>query len=238
LRLPPRHYPAVHPRREIRTPSLQEETPRTESLQLTSFQVHPWQHPISGWRLSPRIANPLVECLGWWVATVCSRHANQPPHPRFRRLRPGWQRGWCRVGQPSSNHPPFRSPSVLGLPLSGLFGHLWDGCHDDRRLFLTSNTASGIPVRVIEARNAPHPVSPTSGTRRPEAPYHRQVPSCAQWACALDRTIEPPLLPGFATEATASGRRSRLYPRAARLPRAPVVHRASSATHRLSASAT
>lgn len=67
-----------------RTLGLQEETPRTESLQLTGFQVHPWQHCISGWRLSPHLANPLIERLGWWVATVCSRRANQPPHHRFR----------------------------------------------------------------------------------------------------------------------------------------------------------
>jgi hypothetical protein len=161
-----------------RTSGLQEETSRTKSLQLTGFQVHPWQHCNSGWRLSPHVANPRIERLGWWVATVCSRRANQPPHHRFRRVRPGWQRGWCRVGQPPSKHPPFRSPSVLGLPLSGLFGHLWDGCLDDRRLLLTSNAASSIPVRFVEARNASCPVSPTSGTRRPKAPYHRQVPSC------------------------------------------------------------
>jgi hypothetical protein len=182
LRLPQHHYPAVHPRREIRTQSLREEMPRTESLQLTGFQVHPWRHSTSGWRLSPPVANPLIERLEWWVATVCSRHANQPPHHRFRRVRPGWQRGWCRVGQPPSKHPPSRSPSVLGLPLSGLFGHLWDGCHDDRRLCLTSNAASGIPVRFIEARNAPPPDSPTSGTRRPKATYHRQYPSRARSA--------------------------------------------------------
>lgn len=66
---------------------------------------------------------------------------------------------------------------------------------------------------------------PTSPVARPKA-------------FALNRTLEPPLLPGFATEVTASGGRSRLFPRAARLPRASVVHRASSATHRLSASAT
>lgn len=166
------------------------------------------------------------------------RHANQPPLRRCRRKRPGWQRGWCRVGQPSPKHPPLRSPSVLGLPLSGLFGHLWDGCHGNRRLFVTSNAASGIPVRIIEARNAPHPVSPTSGTERTEGALPPTSLVVRQRAYALSRTVEPPLVSGLATERTASGRRSRLYPRTARLTRASVVHRASSATRRLSASAT
>lgn len=57
LGLPPRCYHAVHPRR-LRSASLREKTPLTESLQPTDFQVHPRGHRIFGGRFSPPVIDP------------------------------------------------------------------------------------------------------------------------------------------------------------------------------------
>jgi hypothetical protein len=96
-----------------------------------------------------------------------------------------------------------------------------------------------------------HPGAPTPAEDRPE-PRHTKNGD------ATDRSALPPTspsssrqgsrptetrssrhhTPGFATRDKASGGRSRSHPGTARLQIEPVLHRESSATHRLSASAT
>lgn len=119
----------------------------------------------------------------------------------------------------------------------GLFGPERDECNDNRRPILASPAASGIPVRTSKARTVPIPTTPTAGTRRPKAPYHRQVSTCLPELAHRVDSHEPPPNPGFAAMGTASGSGSRFYPRTARRQRASVVHRASSAHCRLPASA-
>lgn len=74
-----------------------------------------------------------------------------------------------------------------GCPVSqaysqgSVFDHPREGCHDDRRPLLTSTAATGIPVRSTKARIAANPVTPMTDTRRPKAPFHRQVSTRAGW---------------------------------------------------------
>jgi len=77
------------------------------------------------------------------------------------------------------------APGVPGLSRGGLFGHRWDGCHDDRHLLLASSVATSIPVRSSEARTATTPASPKPGTRRPEGALPPTSLTTFRKACAL-----------------------------------------------------
>lgn len=151
---------------------------------------------------------------------------------------PRWQRGWCRDGQPSSKHPLKRGPVSQAGSHSSLFDCSWIGCRDSKRLDVAAvplpaswcaHCRRGLlqtPLHQEGRLHSPRRFPPDKSQRSSE----RLAPSLSPHG--------PPPRFGFATKTTASSRRSRIHPEPARPRNAPVVHRASSATHRLSASAT
>ena len=193
------HRPATIP------PSTQRTKPHPEpagrdvshrSLQPTSFQVHPTRHCISGWRLSPPVIAPPnlglcaagnrrfpSNCELTVIPTVAGK--NDPDGSAVGAATASRRQDIRHEGYPVS----------WACSQGSVFDHQREGCHDDRRPLLTSNAATGNPVRSVEARNVAYPATPMTGTRRPKAPYHRQVSTQSGGACAL---------PGHVRAATAS----------------------------------
>lgn len=176
-----RIYPTVHPRAKThRGPAGRDTSHR--SLQLTGFQVHPERHRISGWRLSPSMADSPSGGLRWWVATVShnSRVSRRPAVAgettrMAARLAPR---------QPAAVITSCVRARCPGPSPDGLFGHRWNGCHDGRRPLLTSSAATSILARAFAARTDPSPGAPTSEADRPEGALPPTSPAPCHGACA------------------------------------------------------
>lgn len=156
---------------------------------------------------------------------------------RCRRKRPGWQRGWCRDGQPPPSHPLLLRPVSRAFP---------------RRLVrppLGRMPRRQAPLSRLERRYQ-HPGALVRSQDRNEPCLTKARGAATQRRLTTDKSHrsstslrpsnrdEPPRVSGFATGAPASDGPSRLYPRIARLSGASAVRRVPSATRRLSASAT
>jgi len=125
---------------------------------------------------------------------------------------PGWLRGWCRDGQPSSRHPPRGCPVSQDTIRCRLFGNTGqDATTTDASCQLQRRP--GIPAWSLQPRTDLSPATPKAEPPRPEAPCHRQVPGSLREGFRPRRVPpEPPPLPGFATVEEASSRLSRPTP--------------------------
>jgi hypothetical protein len=180
----PRCYLTVHSRR-LRAVSLREETPLTESLQPTDFQVHPRRHLISGWRLSPPEPDPFSLGPSRWVADLRPTIMNRSPFRRCRRGRPQMAARLVPrrpTGVESSTE--VRCPVSQASPSAA--------CSTAARLDASTPDASVSPwlrfrhpgaLATAETRRAP--ATPNTGPLKAKAPYHRQVPACLGRAYAL-----------------------------------------------------
>lgn len=122
-----------------------------------------------------------------WVADLFPANANPSPFHRFRRGRPRMAARLVprrpTVVETSTSmvaRCPEPAPGQrIRLPL--------DRMPRLQTLSCRCRAASGIPVRPLQPRTVPNPVTPRTGTLRTEAPYHRQVPARHDEARALPR---------------------------------------------------
>lgn len=156
------------------------------SLQPTSCQVHPTRHSISGWRLaSPVIAPPSRGvCAAGNRRSASNCESTVSPTVADRSDPDGSAVGAATASRRQDIRHEGH-PVSWAYSQGGVFDHLREGCHDDRRPSLTSLAATDISVRSPEARSTAYPVTPMTSTRGPKAPCHRQVPPCPGQACTL-----------------------------------------------------
>lgn len=175
MRLPLRHYPAVHPRRESHPrPAGRDASNRISAADwFSSAPLATLHFRLEALASSSQPAHRAPRVVGSHrLLTTCESTAASPfPVSATRMAARLVPRRPAAVGTSSVSVAQCPGPAPERLsrpPLGRMSRRQTPSSHFD--------AASSIPVRFVEARNASCPVSPTSGTRRPKAPYHRQVP--------------------------------------------------------------